>query len=295
MCSTIYKLFRIYAILPFMIACLLLRVQSQAQSLLPTHPLVQLDLKTAYETRAFLHFHRAADKVLPLFLAVNSGAHQTAEDEIQKELDAFVAFLKKKQSAYKNDERFLQYMYYKVHHKYLKRYTQYPDFLSLFEAGLYDCVTGTALYAYLLDTLGYTYTIQELEYHIYLLVWPRETQNNSQQAYFLIESTDPQYGFVSNRSDIQKRIQWYNNEENSATANANYQYNFEINNTINLIELAGLAYYNSAVAHYNHQQFAKAITQLKKAKFLYESQRMEAFMNLIDDTLATMPQSKLTH
>jgi hypothetical protein len=279
-----------------MIACLLWQVQSQAQSLLSSNPLVQLDLETAYETSTFLHFHRApTDLVLPLFLAVSPQAHQTAEDEIQIELDDFVTFLKKKQSAYKNDERFLQYMYYKVHNKYLKRYTQYPDFLSLFEAGQYDCVTGTALYAYLLDALGYTYTIQELKYHIYLLVWPRDIQNDSRQACFLIESTDPQYGFVSNRSDIQKRIQWYHNEENPATANANYQYNFQINNTINLVELAGLAYYNSAVAHYNQQHFARAITQLKKAKFLYESQRMEAFMGLIDHTLATMPQSKLTH
>ena len=287
---------RIYAILPFMIACLLLQIQSRAQSLLSSNPLLQLDLETAYETKAFLHFHRApAAQVLPLFLAVSPQAHQTAEDEIQKELDGFISFLKKKQSAYKDDGRFLQYMYYKVHNKYLKRYAQYPAFLSLFEAGQYDCVTGTALYAYLLDALGYTYTIQELKYHIYLLVRPREAQNDLQQAYFLIESTDPLYGFVSERSAIQKRIQWYNSEENSATATTNYQYNFEINNTINLVELSGLAYYNSAVAYYNRQQFDKATAQLKKAKFLYESQRMEAFMRLIDHTLATMPQSKLTH
>lgn len=282
-----------------MIACLLLRVQSLSQSMLTTNPLVQLDLETAYETNAFLHFHRApTDEVLPLLLAVNPQASPTVEVEIQKELEAFIAFLKKKQSAYKDDERFLRYMYYKVHRKYLKHYTPYPDFLSLFEAGQYDCVTGTALYAYLLDTLGYTYTIQELEYHIYLLVRPRATQNDLQQVntdYFLIESTDPLYGFVSDYSAIQKRIQWYKSEENSETANSNYQYNFEINNTINLVELAGLAYYNSAVAHYNRQQFAKAMVQLKKAKFLYESQRMQAFMRVIDHTLASMPQSKLTH
>jgi hypothetical protein len=48
------------------------------------------------------------------------------------------------------------------------------------------------------------------------------------------------------------------------------------------------------VAYHNRQQFGKAITQLKKAKFLYESQRMEAFLNLIDHTLASLPQRKLT-
>ncbi len=280
--------------MPLLIACLLLRVPALSQSLQSANPLLQLDLETAYETRAFLQFHRApATQVLPLFLSISPQAHQSAEDNIRKELDAFIAGLKKKQSAYKNDERFLNYMFYKVHRKFLKHYTSYPDFLSLFTKGQYDCVTGTALYAYLLDSLGYDYTIQEKEYHIYLMITPQVAQNEQQKTKtFLIESTDPLYGFVSDPSAIQERIQWYESEENSAIGG--FQYNFEINNTINLVELAGLAYYNSAVAHYNRQQFAEAIVQLKKAKFLYESQRMNAFMSLIDNTVATMPQSKLT-
>ena len=282
---------RIYSILSLLIACLLLRAQAFSQSLQSANPLLQLDLETAYETRAFLHFYSApATEVLPLFLSISPQAHQAEEDNIRKELDGFITGLKKKQSAYKSDERFLNYMFYKVHRKFLKHYTRYPDFLSLFTKGQYDCVTGTALYAYLLDSLGYTYTIQEKEYHIYLLVTAHSGQPNT--GTFLIESTDPLYGFVSEPSAIKERIEWYESEENSV--NDGFQYNFEINNTINLVELAGLAYYNSAVAHYNRQQFAKAIVQLKKAKFLYESQRMDAFMGLIDNTVATMPQSKLT-
>ena len=277
--------------MPLLIACLLLRVPAFSQSLLSANPLLQLDLETAYETRAFLQFHRApaTTQVLSLFLSISPQAHQVEENNIRKELDAFVAGLKKKQSAYKNDERFLKYMFYKVHRKFLKHYTHYPEFLSLFAKGQYDCVTGTALYAYLLDSLGYKYTIQEKEYHIYMMVKAQNGQHKTKT--FLIESTDPLYGFVSGPSAIQERIQWYENEENSAYGG--FQYNFEINNTINLVELAGLAFYNSAVAHYNRQQFAKAVVQLKKAKFLYESQRMDAFMALIDNTVATMPQSKL--
>jgi hypothetical protein len=260
--------------------------------------LLQLDLESAYETRAFLNFHRTpATQVLPLFLAISPQAHPIEEDNIRKELNAFITLLKKKQSAYKDDERFLNYMFYKVHRKFLKHYSRYPDFLSLFKRGQYDCVTGTALYAYMLDSLGYTYSIQEREYHIYLLVTPQIAQNeqHTRTDLFLIESTDPLYGFVSDSSAIQERIQWYESEGTSTTSNADFQYNFEIDNTINLVELAGLAYYNAAVAYYNRQQFSKAIIQLKKAKFLYESQRMNAFMGLIDNKLASMPQSKLTH
>lgn len=269
-------------------ACLLIQAQAFSQSLSSTNPLLQLDLNSGYETQTFLQFNRSSTReILSLLLAVSPEAEQTIENEIQQNLDDLVSLLKKKQAAYNNEEKFLRYMYYKIHRKYLKHYTHYPDFLSLFNAGQYDCVTGTALYAYLLDTLGYDYTIKELAYHIYLLVEP---QNNPKQTY-LIESTDPIYGFVSEKQAIEKRVNMYKDEESSA--NSGYQYNFKINNTINLEKLAGLAYYNSAVTYYNQQQFAKAIAQLKKANYLYHSQRMEAFRHLIDQTLTEMPQSKL--
>ncbi len=271
-------------------------MESVSQTLHTANPLMQLDLKTAYETQAFLHYYRSPSTsvhTLPLLLAVNEQAHPSKEAKIRQELDKFVSHLKKKQSAYNDEEGFLRFMFYKVHRKYLKHYTSYPSFIDLFNTGKYDCVTGTALYAYLLDNLGYTFSIKELKYHIYLEVHPLAGKNVSQQDYFLIESTDPQYGFLSKPEDIQKRLAWYDNEE-SAAQTSNYQYTFEINNTINLTELAGLSYYNSAIVYYNRQQFAKAISQLEKAEFLYASQRMQAFMALIGQTIASLPQSKLT-
>ena len=220
-------------------------------------------------------------RLLQLFIAVEGDVSAEKTTEYLSELDDFVAHLRRKQAKYASEKKFLSYLFYKVHRKYLKRYQDHTTLYELLERGRYDCVTGTALYALLLEALQINYQVQELPYHVYLNIYLTNGDT------VLIESTDPQRGFVTRSSERQERLTQY---AASLTADPNtdaYQYDFTIQESIGLTELAGLSYFNEAVAYYNQQQFQQAITLLQQATQLYSSQRMEAFRSLVEGVVYT--------
>lgn len=189
------------------------------------------------------------------------------------ELNEFLAHLQRKQRKYRSEKRFLSYFFYQVHRKFLKQYRPHTTLYELLERGSYDCVTGSALYALLLEALGVSYQVNEFPYHVYLTVATAEADT------FLIESTDPQGGWVTNQTEQKRRFDFYSqvDEEDQAY----FQYDFTIRGTIDLTQLAGLSYFNEAVAHYNQRSIQQAVLLLHRAERLYASPRMEAFKTLV--------------
>ncbi len=281
------------AISTFVIVLCALTLKAQT----PPFALSELHFNSDYEAAVFSNLQGGnTDAVLPLLFTPNKNAGHQHVAEFRNEIESLVTFLKKKQAAYKDDSRFLSYLFYKVHRKYLKQYEPQTDFFSLLEHGRYDCVTGTAFYAILLEELGYDYVIKELEYHIYLTVQPQHgTQKDL--PFYVFEATDPESGFISDRSAISKIKALYENEAASKqvgkkSGNMVHQFDFEINNNISLPQLTGLAYYNNAIVLYNNQQFSSAEAQLKKAMYIYNSKRLQTFMDLIKQTVAQNPLAK---
>ena len=229
---------------------------------------VQSDLPAASPKGADLSI-----KMLATLLRVEG---EIAEQKIQQqhqELTEFLKHLRSKQAKYRSDRKFLSYFFYKVHRKFLKQYQSHATLYELLERGGYDCVTGSALYALLLDGLGMNYQVHEFPYHVYLTVITAEHDT------LMIESTDPQYGFVTQAAEQKKRFAHYS--QPPSNADSGYSYDFSIQEDIGLTELAGLSYFNEAVYYYNKQEFQQALRWLQLAEHLYESQRIEAFKRLI--------------
>ena len=204
--------------------------------------------------------------------------HVVTQNEIARQLEVlntFVGQLQHKRQKYRSEKRFLSYLFNKVHRKFLKQYQSHTTLYELMEQGHYDCVTGSALYALLLDALGIPYQVHEFPYHVYLTV------TTSEHEVFMIESTDPQYGFVTNPAEQAKRREFYSQATSTDNSEAYYQYDFTIRSTIGLSELAGLSYFNEAVEYYNQRQLQPAIHLLHQADRLYASPRMEAFKALV--------------
>merc|ERR1711879_443549 len=67
------------------------------------------------------------------------------------------------------DEVILEKMFFKVHNKNLKWYDNYVTLDQLLEHGDYDCLTGTAMYALILQELDIPYTIQEFDFHVLII------------------------------------------------------------------------------------------------------------------------------
>ncbi|MFY0599861.1 MAG: hypothetical protein JXR03_09330 [Cyclobacteriaceae bacterium] len=173
----------------------------------------------------------------------------------------------------KNDLLFLEKIFYKTHRKQLGWYQNYVSLSHTFESKKYDCLTGTALFALILEEVGIEYQILEFDFHIFLIARP-DGHN------VLIEATDPLNGFISDQKEINHRIQA---ALTSVEVDEKYAQTF-IKNEIDLLALAGLQYYNLAVDLFNRQEYKKASQFIKKADLLYTSERIRNTKDLISSS-----------
>ena len=215
-----------------------------------------------------------AKQAFSALMRVHPKTAQANIDRQYDELNEFLAHLQKKQQRYRSEKRFLSYFFYKVHRKFLKQYRPHTTFLELLEQGSYDCVTGTALYALLLDALGISYQVNEFPFHVYLEVITTEADT------FLIESTDPQGGWVTSPAEQKQRFAFYS-QPSEQKDDAYFQYDFTIAETISLSQLVGLSYFNEAVANYNQRNIQRAVRLLNQAERWYASPRTNSFRTLI--------------
>jgi hypothetical protein len=137
-------------------------------------------------------------------------------------------------------------------------------------------LTGTALYALLLDYFGIEYSIIETNYHSFLLATTIE-------GTVLFEATDPIYGFVSDPKEIERRIRYYKQNviEPDIKSKKYYEYTFELYKTVSLIETKGLMHYNLSIDAYNRQEFESSIYHLDKALEFYNSPRIHEFSSIL--------------
>ena len=221
--------------------------------------------------------HREVALAKQAFTTLMRVEPKTTQADIDRQYDnlnEFLAHLRKKQQKYRSEKRFLSYFFYKVHRKFLKQYRPHTTFQELLEQGSYDCVTGTVLYALLLDALGISYQVEEFPFHVYLKVVTTKADT------FMIESTDPQGGWVTSPAEQERRFAFYS-QATEQEGEEYFRYDFTIAETINLSQLVGLSYFNEAVANYNQRNIQQAVRLLSQAERLYASPRTASFRALV--------------
>lgn len=206
-------------------------------------------------------------------------------EEYKTDLMKSIELLQKKKSRLSSDKDFLSHLFYYVHRVYLKKYKPYQSFEKLFANGEYGCLTGTALYALILEEFGYRVEIRETNYHVFLLV-------KTDEARYLIESTDPLHGFLSDNRLISERLSAIS-VKTGVTNSGKYQFNCKINRAIQLDELIGLQYYNVATQYYNQGYFDLALCFLQKSRQTYHSKRQKEFFELISSQKAIASENNI--
>lgn len=241
---------------------------------------------TVTNTQATGDKYLSTDTKLGLF--IRSEFDDLSAEEVlayEQNYAVLVSKLKEKQSAYKSEAAYLKYVFYTVHRKMLGEYEQYVTFSEIFKKEKkYDCVTGTALYALILDELGIDYEIHETDYHVYLVAKVDDKE-------FLFESTDALAGFAWDSKEIKERRAFVNQEsirintELAMTGLASDQEEKQgatyIDNVVGLRQLAGLHYYNQALKRFNDNTYREAYRMIIIAQGIYPSQRIKnasAFM-----------------
>lgn len=199
-----------------------------------------------------------------------------AQEPSTQRVLSFVEKLEGKRESFKREKDFLEFVFIKTHQLFLKRYADYPSFGEILNSGTYNCLTGTALYALILDHFGIDYQIIETNYHIFLMA-------QTEQGNILFEATDPVNGFVSDAGAIENRIEQYkeNRNQKKNSGKTYYLYDFDLFNEVNLDQVVGLLHYNLSISAYNEQQLTSSVIELNKAIELYQSPRIQAFSQLI--------------
>ena len=233
---------------------------------------------SVYEQQVLLEVIQGESKDALSLLLANAPDMDTAKEAVvSQQLGYFIQKFRKKQSRY-SDKVLLEQFYYAVHRKFLKSYQPYRSFYSLVSEGQYNCLSGTALYAYLLGELGFKFQVYETDYHTFLLVRTADGEE------IMFESTDPLHGFVEGEKQIAQRMEEIKQDALSGALEKSKPYHdFELNviRPVSLSQLAGLQYFNQAAALYNRQRLPEAEIALSKGRLLYQAERFERFAQLL--------------
>jgi hypothetical protein len=224
-------------------------------------------------------------KVSQYLLAYSSAAgnYSASSDKVFSFLDKMAS----KRKSFKSEQAFLSYVFSKTHQRFLKTYQDPSSFDELLKNGTYNCLTGTALYALILEQLNISHQVVETNHHIFLIA-------NTNEGPVLLETTDAIAGFESNPTEIEKKINAYKTIRAAEFSGSkkSYQFTVSLYNTVNLDGLLGLLHYNLAVTAYNSHKLADAIDHLEKAYQYYDSPRMEEFKQIVSLTIREQPMEK---
>ncbi|MEP4532423.1 MAG: hypothetical protein ABJ004_05005 [Cyclobacteriaceae bacterium] len=215
-------------------------------------------------------FNENSENALALLLASDQSMTVDKYTEFESEFSDMLDKLRRTKTRSRSNSQFLEKAFYQVHRKNLNWYENYVSFAQTLESKKYDCLTGTALYALILDKMEIPYKVLEFDFHIFLLA-------EADGKEMLIEATDPLDGFITDADEIERRIK-------SSLLNEQYKdqyYRTYLQNEINLVELAGLQYYNLAVDLFNKKKYKEAKSFIKKANVLYPSERIQQTARLI--------------
>lgn len=244
-----------------------------------SYNLDQIFFHSEFEKAVVINYLNGNNRdMLKLLLASSQHISEARANEYGVIFDDFIDDIKRKQQRYKRTHKFLEYLFYKVHRKFLRHYQNYVTVERLFDKKYYDCVVGSAFYALVLDELGINYHIIETNYHMFIMLEVDERP-------YLIESTDPVDGFVQGFNNVLKRIESIKQREKTIEAeNENsetFTYQYVIHRDIDLRQLVGLQYFNQATMAYNKSNFEEAISCVQKGRLFYDSKRMKEMMRLI--------------
>jgi hypothetical protein len=180
---------------------------------------------------------------------------------LAKRLTLFVAQLRQQRTAFSSENSYLAHVHRQVHGQYLRQYQALAGVGQLLADGQYNCLSGSAIFALVLQELGYPAQVYQTKRHAYVRLPTRRGTE------YLIEATDPEQGLTYDPAEVKARLAVYRrqglapHEEAAAPTLADWP------------EVIGLLFYNQAVRHFNAQAYEPAMRALEQAAQYGQSSR----------------------
>lgn len=231
---------------------------------------------TTYEKQLFLRLlkNQELNSFMPFFIASSIKADANFEQKIETTLEELKTEVQKVYND-KNPTKNIEKIHNLTHQKLFKKYELENSFVSIFENGHFNCVSGSAIFGLLLQKLNIPFVLKEKPDHVYLVAYP-ETHK------ILLESTDASVGYISYNEEfvrnylshlVKTKMITQEEVEKGNSKELFDKYYFE-DNDITLRQLAGLQYANFGLYALSKQKGEEAISNFSKAYLLYPSQRI---------------------
>ncbi len=242
----------------------------------------ELTYYSAFEQDAFERMDRGDKDLLRLFASIDPDVNEYIYQNFLTDFSIHLEKLDHKRFHRARDEKKVELIYEYVNEKVLHRYQEKILFPHLFANGSFNCLTASAYYGFLMDSLGIEYDIRETYEHVHPVAFPQNLQ-------IKIETTDPVTGIEY--YDIRLKRQFVNyllessviseDDLNANTVEELFNRYFLPPASIGLKELAGLHYMNDALYKLNVGEYGDAFEQIKKGFYIYPSDRMSMIFQFI--------------
>ena len=255
----------------FVVACIAGVFSSRASALVVfSDSCSQLQYHSFLEKEGFESFCKGKQPdYLTMAIAVNPASGTTELKRISETVKNEVSFLKTSLAGIKKPDKKLKFVFDHVQSTFLKNYDVDGDFSEMFLTGGYNCLTGTILYALLMNELSIKHTIKFMPGHVYIIAYAEEIP-------YIFETTDPVGGFIEMNKAMQSnaikslrlmKFMAADNGDKSSGSDLFETYYLKLNNT-ELKGLIGYQYTNAANAAILKQDFVLAYHLVNKAKTL---------------------------
>jgi len=242
----------------------------------------ELSYNSYFEQLAFMNYREGNRDYLELLMAVDPSVNTVKYNIVAREIELELQKLKNKRFFKAKPEKKITLLYEQVNKDIFQAYKENVLFSQIFDNGTFNCLTATGYYGVLLDSLGIPYLFRESFNHVHPVAYP----DNSG---ITIETTDPVTGVRYFDEKLKVRFVNYLLEtsrvsrEEYDTTGVDVLFNryYLPERSIGLAELTGLQYMNDALNRYATGDYLSSFEQIKKAYFLYPSNKMLAVFQFI--------------
>ena len=200
-------------------------------------------------------------------IALDSTSTSLESTAIKQELDEFVKTLPPKEEKVKREKKRIKRMYESVHERFFRKYEDIVYFSQIFENGTYNCVSATAVYAYIFDQIDVPYALKHAPGHVFMIAYPDSYK-------IILETTAPgAYGFISPKdSDVKDQIQQLldfkliTEEEVSEKGESKVFMDFFYGEErLGKEALVGMQYHNKGLEYLEEEAYKKALNCINRS------------------------------
>lgn len=233
--------------------------------------------------RKDLQFHSNLEKVafnslqsdkgpnfLYLFIAIDESCKADELNEIRHKVKNLVdQFQQNPKFARAKEEKKIKIVVNKTREQFLKSYSREHYFSSLFNDGIYNSVSASALFAITLHELQIPYAILKSYDHIFVMAYPEtlkipiEFRDPANANKIIDDQTKQQFvNFMTEAKVISKA------DQAGKSVDDVFKDIYFKETAINLIALAGIQYYKRALDLIQYEQFEEGFSMAEKAYYL---------------------------